>query len=230
MQIPHDVRNDIDVSVGGNGVFAFGENPISPPPIKSPVIPKRNEETWFSVYKSFLLLLCIIWSLRLSAQTVDTSKAVKHAHPYPSVLKATLLSAVVPGLGQFYNKRYWKIPIVYVGVAVTTYFIVTNQNYYNTYNNALKTRDAGGTDPYYNIYSSSEMSTIITYYHRNRDISVIAAAAIYVLQLVDANVDAQLHGFDVSDNISLHFTPNIIPNPLTGACSIEGGFSLIKRF
>ena len=179
---------------------------------------------------SLVLSLFFLTLFHLSAQPADSSKLVKHVHPYPSVLKATLFSAVVPGLGQFYNKRYWKIPIVYAGVAVTTYFIITNQNYYNKYNSALIARDHGQIDPYYNIYSSSEMSTIITYYHRNRDISIIAAAAVYVLQLVDANVDAQLHGFDVSDNISLRFNPNIYSNPNTGACSIQAGVSFVKRF
>ncbi len=169
-----------------------------------------------------------------NAQKTDSAKttAPKSVH---SPKRAMLYSAVCPGLGQIYNKKYWKLPIIYVGLGTAAYFFVTNTQYYNNYNNALKTRDnylkgIGGPDQYYNIYTSGTLSDIVAYYRRNVDLTVIIAAGIYLLQIVDANVDAQLHGFNVSDDLSLKFTPNIVPNSLTGMMSFQPGFTLVKRF
>lgn len=159
-----------------------------------------------------------------SAQDDDSVKTKKvHVH---SPAKAMLFSAVCPGLGQIYNQKYWKLPIIYVGMGVAAYFIITNQQYYDNYRNAITNKN----NQYYGLYSESELSDIINYYHRNRDISVIIAAGIYVLSIVDANVDAQLHSFNVSDNISVHFSPNLVPNPLTGNICFQPGFTLVKRF
>jgi hypothetical protein len=159
------------------------------------------------------------------AQGNDTLSKAKKPHPYPVPAKAMLFSAILPGSGQFYNKKYWKIPIVYAGLGTAAYFIITNNNYFNTYNNALKDTSSH----YYHLYGSSTLSNIVTYYHRNRDISVIAAVAVYLLNIVDANVDAQMHGFNVSDDISFRLSPTLLPNPLTGGYSFQPGITVIKR-
>ncbi len=189
---------------------------------------KVKSEKWKVKLPFSIFLFACLFSFTLSAQD-STGVQPKKTHPH-SAAKAMLYSAVCPGLGQIYNKKYWKLPIVYVGIGVAAYFIITNQQYYNNYNNALTIRTNGGIDQYYNLYSSSELSSIIDYYHKDRDLSVIIAAGIYLLQIVDANVDAQMHSFNVSDDISLHFTPSLMPNPLSGTMCFTPGFTLVKKF
>jgi len=137
-----------------------------------------------------------------------------------------LYAIICPGLGQIYNKTYWKLPILYAGLGTAIYFIVFNQHYYNLYNKQL---DQLNANPGSSIYTSSELSSVITYYHQDRDLSIIITAGVYLISIVDANVDAQLKGFNVSDDISLRFTPNLFPNPLTGSIVFAPGFTLVKK-
>lgn len=159
-------------------------------------------------------------------KVVDTVPKVKHPYPDPHV--AMLSSIIVPGLGQFYNKRWWKAGIIYAGLGTCAYFAITNQQMYSQAHNALIDIDNGKPNPYPD-YTATDLFSIENYYSRNRDISYIAAAFIYILNIVDANVDAQLHNFDISDNISLHFTP-LFYTDITGRSTLQPGFSLTKRF
>lgn len=138
----------------------------------------------------------------------NESKTIKSAH------KASILSAVVPGAGQVYNKKYWKVPIIYASLATSIYFIKDNQNKLTTYQDAYITRSNGGTDDYIDIYNNSQLLTIVDYYERNRDVSYIIAGAIYLLNIVDASVDAHLFDFDISEDLSLNTTPKIINTPI----------------
>jgi|TARA_B100001059_G_scaffold131929_1_gene132050 hypothetical protein len=138
----------------------------------------------------------------------NESKTIKSAH------KASILSAVVPGAGQVYNKKYWKVPIIYASLATSIYFIKDNQNKLTTYQDAYITRSNGGTDDYIDIYNNSQLLTIVDYYERNRDVSYIIAGAIYLLNIVDASVDAHLFDFDISEDLSLNTTPKIIDTPI----------------
>ena len=133
-----------------------------------------------------------------------------------------LYAAICPGLGQIYNKTYWKLPILYAGLGTAVYFFFFNKHYYNLYTNEL---NAGNT-----IYSASELSSLISYYHNDRDLSIIIAVGVYLISIVDANVDAQLKGFNVSDDISFRFTPSLIPNPLTGSVIFTPGLTFVKKF
>lgn len=192
-------------------------------PVNNPLTKKINR---------FLLtgVACLMFSCATNAQKKDSIAVVKVPAKIHSPKLAMLYSAVCPGLGQIYNHKYWKLPIIYVGLGVDAWFFVTNLHNYNMYHSALVTRDNNGIDPYYNIYSSSELSYIVSYYRRNLDLTVIIAAGIYLLQIVDANVDAQLHGFNVSDDISVNFTPKFVPNAFSGTMSFQPGFTLVKRF
>ena len=138
----------------------------------------------------------------------NESKTIKSAH------KASILSAVVPGAGQVYNKKYWKVPIIYASLATSIFFIKDNQNKLTTYQDAYITRSNGGTDDYIYIYNNSQLLTIVDYYERNRDVSYIIAGAIYLLNIVDASVDAHLFDFDISEDLSLNTTPKIIDTPI----------------
>jgi len=151
--------------------------------------------------------------LALSSMAQKTEKEAKSAH------KASILSAVIPGAGQVYNKKYWKVPIIYASLATSIYFIKDNQSKLKTYQDAYITRTNGGADDYIDIYNDSQLLTIADYYERNRDVSYIIAAAVYLLNIVDASVDAHLFDFDISEDLSLKTTPRIVDTP-TGKTTV----------
>lgn len=127
--------------------------------------------------------------------------------------KAAWMSTALPGLGQIYNKKYWKVPIIYVGFGALVYSFQVNQGKYVKYRDAYKYRidgDATTIDNYIGIYSDDNLSALYQYYHRYRDLTVIGAAALYLLQIVDASVDAHLFTFNVSDDLSFHIHPTMM--------------------
>ena len=119
--------------------------------------------------------------------------------------KATLMSAVVPGLGQIYNKKYWKLPILYGASGALIYFIKTNDTEFNKFRKALLYRydEDSLTADIYPRYTDEDLTVRKDYYRRNRDLSYILAVVLYSLNIVDAYVDSQLMNFDISDNLSL---------------------------
>lgn len=143
--------------------------------------------------------------------TVNTTVEKKQIDPL-SPSRAAFYSAILPGLGQAYNKKYWKIPIVYAALGTGIYFYITNNKNYNRYRRAYKSRLAG--------FNNDEFQGIVTdnnalidaqeFYQRNRDLSLLLTVVAYVLNIVDANVDAHLLQFNVSDDLSLR--PHIDQN------------------
>lgn len=151
---------------------------------------------------------------QLAAQAPQDSLALLH-----SPRKATIYSAILPGAGQAYNKKYWKIPIIYAGFTALTYFVVTNNQDYIIYKNAYKFRldgDESTTDDFVGIYTDEDLVTLKNYYRRNRDLSVIGISLLYVLNIIDASVDAHLFYFNVSDELSLNVTPGYMPGQFAG--------------
>ena len=140
--------------------------------------------------------------------------------------KASVYSALLPGAGQVYNKKYWKVPIIYAGIGSAGYFVYDNDLKYNQYRDAYLSRKEGGTDEYIDIYTEGQLITIMEYYERNRDLSYIMAAAIYFLNIVDASVDAHLFDFDVSDDLSLHTSTKMMSTPMgyTPTISLQMNF------
>lgn len=120
--------------------------------------------------------------------------------------KAAFYSAIFPGLGQIYNKRYWKLPIVYGALGISTYFIINNNRLYNEYRAEYKNRLLGINDPNHPTFSKLSTESVIRgqkFYQRNRDLSILITAGLYLLNIVDANVDAHLLQFNVNDDLSL---------------------------
>ncbi len=141
--------------------------------------------------------------------------------------KAAFYSAVLPGLGQAYNKKYWKIPIVYGGLAAGIYFYTDNNNKYHEYRSAYKRRLEGfKDDPYYGIYSDQTLINAQRQFRRNRDISLLVTVGVYVLNIIDANVDAHLLQFNVNNNLSLR--PDIYQNDINYKQNL--GLTLNYRF
>ena len=139
-----------------------------------------------------------------------------------SPAKAAFYSAVLPGLGQAYNKKYWKIPIVYGALGTGIFFYLDNNKEYDRYRDAFKRRLAGfnddefwGTDSNDNPLSSPQISNDALIraqrtLSRNREISLLVTIGIYVLNIIDANVDAHLLQYNVDENLALkpHFKFN----------------------
>ena len=123
-----------------------------------------------------------------------------------SALKATVLALTLPGAGQAYNRKYWKMPIVYGGLGTCVYFIARNTRQYRYYKSEyIKAAD---TDPTtISPYSAAQLQPVMETYHRWMDISYFSLIGVYALQALDANVDAHLFKFDISNDLSFYWTP-----------------------
>ncbi|MFE3870918.1 DUF5683 domain-containing protein [Flavobacterium sp. ZS1P70] len=127
--------------------------------------------------------------------------------------KAAFYSAVLPGLGQAYNKKYWKIPLVYGAIGTSLYFYIDNNKKYHQYRDAYKRRLEGYTDDNYTYLDNTRLIAGQKFYQRNRDLSALVTLAFYALNIIDANVDAALLQFNVDENLSVR--PIIYPNDVT---------------
>ncbi len=130
--------------------------------------------------------------------------------------RAAFYSALVPGLGQAYNKKYWKIPIVYIGLGVGIYSYTWNQKKYQGFRSEYKKRLAGTSlgvnDTKYGDFTDDQLIRGQKFHQRNRDLSALITAGIYILNIVDANVDAHLMQFNVNDNLTVK--PDLNQNEL----------------
>jgi hypothetical protein len=183
-----------------------------------------------------LLLLVLPWQIIFaqdSLSVVPTGKRNLKRTP----MKATMLSAVFPGFGQIYNRKYWKIPLVYAGFGSLGYAVIFNSKNFNKYTKAyqdftdkipetasylklIRMSDPKDYDPvlYPDTYNPSEASWIkdrllvgVDYFKRYRDLSYIGIAAWYVISILDANVDASLSDYDIGENINISLAPVQIP-------------------
>lgn len=181
----------------------------------------------------FLFFICF----NLEAQVINVPKdslkiSVSKQKKVLSPKKASIYAALFPGLGQVYNGKYWKLPIVYGGYVGLIYVLGWNNNNYNDYFDAYQTISKYQTVsqmsesdkdylndmfkiPYWDMNANpshfdsfkSQLKSGKDYYRRNRDLSVIAIAALHVLSIIDASVDANLADFDINENLSMRVEP-----------------------
>jgi hypothetical protein len=186
---------------------------------------------------SFLLLVAFIATLGVNnaqAQKADsvtvTSSDTVEIRSYATRYdprKALLYAAVLPGMGQIYNKKYWKLPLVYGGFIGIGYGIQFYQKGYSKYkgelfdviDNDLATSKSGFTE--------SQLRTIVDRYRRERDFMIILMAGMYLLQIVDAHVDAHLKEFDLNPNLHVRLEPSMGNDMMTGRTA---GIALKFRF
>ncbi len=138
-----------------------------------------------------------------------SSKAQKTIDPLtPS--RAAFYSAILPGLGQAYNKKYWKIPIIYAALGTGIYFYIDNTNEYKRYRDVFKRRLAGFTDDEFQGISDEALIRAQKSLSKDREISLLVTVGIYALNIIDANVDAHLLQYNVDENLALqpHFKIN----------------------
>jgi hypothetical protein len=165
------------------------------------------------------LLFFLIGTVSLFAQAKkDTVLVVKDTTKYPEIdpltpAKAAFYSAILPGLGQAYNKKYWKIPLVYGAIGTSLYFYIDNNKKYHDYRDAYKRRLEGYNDDDYQFLDDDRLIAGQKFYQRNRDLSALFVVGFYVLNIIDANVDAALIQFNVNERLSVR--PEIYPADVT---------------
>ncbi|WP_036153447.1 DUF5683 domain-containing protein [Maribacter forsetii] len=165
--------------------------------------------------------------------SVSFKKAKKEFNPLaPS--KAAFYSAVIPGLGQIYNKRYWKAPIVWGAIGGSAYMYAWNNNQYQRFRTAFIRRQAGFTDDEFNgegtlpLFGDDDLESQQERFQSDRDLWLVATIALYALNIVDANVDAHLKQFNIDDDLSLDFEPYFDYNQVTN--SPNYGMALTIKF
>jgi hypothetical protein len=174
--------------------------------------------------KYFRTVICL---LLLCAPFFQASAQVDSLARLHSPRKATILSTVLPGAGQIYNKKYWKAPVIYAGFAGLGYLVKFNNDRYQIYKDAFSARadeNPETVDEFENVYSEQDLITLKNYYRRNRDLSIIGIGLIYVLNILDASVDAHLFYFNVSDNISMNIAPAGIPHSRSAGILVSFNF------
>lgn len=172
--------------------------------------------------------------------SVPLTEVVADDYPYgldgrrifnPSPTRAVWLSALFPGLGQIYNRRYWKLPIIVAGYMGLAYGTSWNSRMFKDYQMAYSDimDDDPDTKSYLDFFPpnvdedslNKEWLTQVLksrkdYYRRNRDLCIICCVGLYLLCMLDAYVDASLTHFDVSDNLSMDVAPTMIQSPGSG--------------
>ena len=138
---------------------------------------------------------------------LSQEKSLKYYNPK----KATKLSAVLPGLGQVYNKQYWKLPVIYGGYAVIGHYIKFNNDMYHEFKNALTYEiddNVSTINPFPN-FSRNSLERNMDFWRRNRDMLIIFTGVYYLLNIIDAHVFAHLNEFDTNSDLSIKIEPNI---------------------
>lgn len=167
----------------------------------------------------------------LFVESQDTIAIKSYAKRY-NPRKAILYAAILPGLGQVYNKKYWKLPLVYAGFYAIGYYINNYNNLYTEYKGYL----------YYNLENdlrgdndenpvikrtTRQLRTFVDKLRRERDFMIILMGGMYLLQMVDAHVDAHLKEFDLNPNLQVSIEPSMDQNHMAGRTM---GIALVMKF
>lgn len=181
-----------------------------------------------------VILLCM--SLFAYSQEITSPKVSRvKAHDSLKVAKhsptAAILYSIIPGGGQIYNRKYWKVPIIYGLFEVSGYFLYKYTSDMLLYRREFINRRDGHTDLLIPGLANSDDENILSMHQkalRNMEISLAATALIYTLNFIDAMVDAHLYYFDVSDDLSLYWSPMLLPT--LGSSSPSYGISVALSF
>ena len=168
------------------------------------------------IHNYYLFLIFITYSWSNFAQTpietkiiIEQKQPVSHKIDPLAPARAAFYSAVIPGLGQARNKKYWKIPIVYGAIGTGIYFYLDNNKVYKRYRNAYKRRLAGFTDDeFYGLNSTPILSNEALIraqetLRRNKELSLLITIGLYALNIIDANVDAHLLQYNMDTNLAV---------------------------
>ena len=182
-----------------------------------------------SIFRLFIVfciaLLCSGFALHAQTNSGDTvikigndaTVTLSRKHVFqPNPKRAGLYSAILPGLGQFYNRQYWKIPVIYGGLAVAGYYFADNLTNYQNYRKAYigRINNPYPTDKYVGIYTVDQLQQLQNDYNRFLNLTVLFTGVGYTLQVLEAITGAHLKNFDVSRDISLHAQPAVFPKAI----------------
>ena len=166
-----------------------------------------------SAFFLFVLLFFKVASGQVKdSTTIPNAPTVHHS----TEAKKALLFSLIPGGGQFYNHKYWKIPLIYATFGTLGYFVALNSSGFNACKNEYKFRvqnpnftpgQVGDPYPVYQNYGLDDLLTLKNTFERYRNTCIVAIVGVYVLNLVDAAVDAHLRNFDISPSLSMQM-PN----------------------
>lgn len=182
--------------------------------------------------RHLLIIFCLVLARHSFCQTsADTlAKPVKKT-PKHSPKTATILSAVIPGAGQIYNRKYWKVPFIYAGIGGLGYMFLNAQQNYSYYQKNLKYE--ADTDPATineSGFGITELQSEKIRFRKQRDLFGFGLIAVYALNIIDANVDAHLKTFDVSDDLSLIIKAKPMYAPATAGGIITAGLNISLRW
>jgi hypothetical protein len=186
-----------------------------------------------SGFRLFVFLLSVMISTTLTAQSNQqdsTKTGERSSYEEHSPKKAAYMS-ILPGLGQIYNRKYWKVPIIYAGLGTALYFAIDNNKSYVKYRDAYIGRIDEDTSNN-NIlpeYSTEDLRELKNYHWKYRDMSILIIAAVWALNILDATVDAHLYSFDISDNLSMRIEPRIA-KPMAFGSRTTYGFTISLTF
>ncbi len=184
-----------------------------------------------------IICLCLLAQIKAYSQNPDSVPPKKQAKPQVAVngvVKdsarlaieampgiAARRSAMLPGLGQIYNKRWWKVPLVYGGYVGIGLVYEFNQRYYKIFLREAQYRqdDPEKANPAWKAYDDEGIIRVKDGYRRNRDLSILAGIAFHAVQVIDAYIDAKFFRFDVSNDLSLKVDPFIQPGQIYNAFS-----------
>lgn len=201
-----------------------------------------NRKTFFIKIFSLLFLFIILSGTnRALSQTTEGKEEVIPADSTilqsHSPVRASLYSAIFPGLGQIYNRKYWKLPLVYAGFGALGYSVTFNLTNFSKYKNAYIdfTDDIPETQSYLGViggnlnpadfdpvlhpdtydsqqeeWFSEQLKNNMDYYRRNRDLSYIGLVGLYLINIVDATVDAHLFDYDIGNDLSMKIEPRLM--------------------
>ena len=179
----------------------------------------------------------------IAADTIELSKAqrrinrqIAYASFLPDPQKSLWYALAFPGLGQIYNRKYWKLPIVYGGALGVAYAISLNGSKYSDYKRAYIEATDNNPNTNYHLqviptgYPESSAETYVknrmNTYRNYRDISIVVGVAFYAITIIDAYVDAQLAGFDISPDLTMKVKPSLTPQPDTPQPAVGCGVQL----
>lgn len=203
-----------------------------------------------------IFFIILTGNLAVQAQQINISNdSLQVKAPIEKVVrspkKASIYAALFPGLGQIYNRKYWKLPIVYGGYAGLIYVLGWNNNQYKDYfqgyrivalhtsatglkpeerkflDNLIKNPSINLDNPSTFTFISEQLKSGKDYFRRNRDLTIIGIAALHVLSIIDASVDANLFDFDISDDLTMRIQP--LPLYL-GSQNMVMGFNVAINF
>lgn len=165
----------------------------------------------------FLGVFIFVWfSLQVNAQDSLVAAPAPDSVKTHSWKRACLFSAVVPGAGQVYNhiampkgkkKAYWKVPLIYAGLGAATYFAVKNNSMKNQYRAEYESRKIGNAPADFLEYDGQSLLTLYEQHRNRRDFAILGIGIVYLLNVVDAGVEAHFVNFDISEDLSMSIHP-----------------------